>query len=58
MADRFTLTRGPDGIDVLHRNQREECDSQDGQRIDAETADALLAYDTVRRCAHCSGVGE
>ncbi len=58
MADRFTLTRGTDGIDVLHRNQRQECGDSEGQRVDAETVDALLAHDVVLRCAHCSGVGE
>ncbi len=59
--DRYTLNRNDDGPDVLHRNAREECnidDSQDRQRVDAETADALLTLDQVRACGHCFSVGE
>ncbi len=54
--DRFTLNRNDDGPDVLHRNAREECnqdDALDKQRIDAATADALLTKDQARRCSHC-----
>ncbi len=61
MPDRYTLNVNPEGHDVLHKNAREECNQDDAhqkQRIDAETADALLAHDAVRRCGHCMAVGE
>lgn len=51
----FVLNRN-EGVDVVHRNPREECntdDADDRETIDAETADALLARGTARRCGHC-----
>ncbi len=45
-----------DGMDVLHRDPREECniDDADGrQTVDAKTVDALLSKDQARRCGHC-----
>lgn len=54
--DRFTLNVNPGGVDVLHRNPSEVCNTDDAegrQTIDPETADALLALGDVRRCLHC-----
>ncbi len=55
-GDRYTLNRNDDGPDVLHCNAQEECnqdDAVDKQRVDAETAYALLTLSQVRRCGHC-----
>lgn len=59
MSDRYTLNRNHDGHDEIHRNAREECnqdDARDEQRIDIATAQALLEHSAVRRCGHCMGV--
>lgn len=53
--DRFVLNRN-DGVDVLHRNPSEVCNTDDAigrQTIDPDTADALLAMGDAIRCRHC-----
>ncbi len=50
-----------DGMDTMHRDPIESCNLDDADRrqtVDAETADALLATDQVRRCRHCFSVDE
>lgn len=46
-----------DGVDTLHiEHPHEECnvdDAADVRRIDAMTADAMLARGHARRCEHC-----
>ena len=59
MSDYFVLNQN-EGMDTVHRNPRESCNTQADempgrQVIDAETADALLARGTARRCLHCMG---
>ncbi len=54
--DRYVVNVNADGLDVLHRNPREECntDQVDGrQTIDPDTADALEQMGEARRCQHC-----
>lgn len=55
MSDYFVLNRN-EGMDTVHRNPRESCNTDDAegrQTIDAETADALVTRGTARRCGHC-----
>ena len=53
----YVLNTDPNGPEVLHRNPREICNSDDmeGREVlDASTAEALMAGGTVRRCKHCN----
>ena len=55
MSDYFVLNRN-EGVDTVHRNPREECNTDDAEgreTIDGETADALITRGTARRCGHC-----
>lgn len=56
-ADRLVLTVKPDDLDVLHRNPREECNTDDAARrlnVDPDTADALLLRGQAVRCQNCN----
>lgn len=56
MTDRFVVNVNEAGIDVVHRNPREECntdDADDVQTIDAKTAAAMIASGQARTCQHC-----
>lgn len=56
MADRYVLVR-KNGKDILHRNPREECNTDDADRkedLDEATASSLMRGDFVRRCEHCN----
>lgn len=53
---RYYLNPSDDGLDVIHRDPVEECnvDQIKGRvKIDALTADAMLARDQARACRHC-----
>ena len=55
-ADVVILNVNPDGIDVLHPDPGEQCNTDDAegrQRVDARTAAALLARGEARLCEHC-----
>jgi len=55
MTDLYVLNRN-EGVDTVHRNPREECNTDDAdgrETIDAETADALVTRGAARRCQHC-----
>ena len=56
--DYWVVNTNPNGLDIVHRNPREECNLDDARGrdvIDAETADALLSIGEARRCEHCCG---
>ena len=56
----YVLNRNPDGDDVLHRNAGEQCnldDSEGRQKVDAETAEALLLRGDALLCGHCRSDG-
>lgn len=56
MSDPYFVLNVNEGVDTLHRNPREECnvdDATDRQRVDAETADAMLTSGQARSCEHC-----
>lgn len=58
MTDHYYVLNPVDGTDILHRDPREVCNTDqatDRQTIDAATATALLTSDVVRRCGHCWG---
>jgi hypothetical protein len=45
-----------DGVDTLHRNPREECNTDDAKGvevIDPRSAVALMSKGTVALCQHC-----
>ena len=53
--DRFVLNVN-EGIDTIHRNPREECntdDATDRSEVDAKTAAAMIATGQARACHHC-----
>ena len=53
---RLVLNANADGVDVLHRNPREECntdDADDAKQVDPRTAAAMLATGQARACEHC-----
>jgi hypothetical protein len=57
--DYLVLNRNDSGEDVIHRNPRNECNTEaekmDGREvIDAETADAMLLSGLARRCLICN----
>lgn len=57
MSDLFILNVNPDGSDVVHRNPREECNTDDAkgrERIDQATAEALIDHGAAVRCGHCN----
>lgn len=59
--DRFVLNANEDDLDVLHRNPREECNTDDAtgrQIVDPDTADALLAMGEAAKCQHCYTEGD
>ncbi len=52
---RWTLNRN-EGMDTIHRNPREECNTDDvkgREAIDAQTAAAMLSAGTAKPCQHC-----
>lgn len=52
----FILNVNPGGVDVLHRNPREECntDQVEGrQKVDVRTAAELIAKGIAKPCKHC-----
>lgn len=54
-TDYWVLNRN-EGLDTVHRNPREECNTDDAegrQTIDARTADEMLTRGAARRCQHC-----
>ena len=54
--DLFVLNVNPDGEDTIHRNPREECNTDDAvgrQTVDAKTAAAMIASGHARTCQHC-----
>jgi hypothetical protein len=54
-TDYWVLNRN-EGLDTIHRNPREPCNTDDAdgrQTIDARTADEMLTRGTARRCGHC-----
>ena len=58
MTAEWVLNENPDGIDILHPDPREECNSEHhsikGRSVvDAETADALIQLGQARLCGHC-----
>lgn len=58
--DRYVLNRN-EGVDTLHRNPGESCNTDDAkgrQTIDADTADALLNMGEAVRCQHCYPQGD
>ena len=57
----FVLNFNPDGADVIHRNPREVCNTDDAvgrQNVDATTAAAMIASGHARACEHCIGPEE
>ncbi len=57
-TDAYYILNGNEGIDILHRNPREQCNTQSDEmkgreRIDSKTADALIATDQARWCEYC-----
>ncbi len=57
-TDAYYVLNVNEGIDILHKNPREQCNSQADemkgrQTVDAKTVDALLSKDQARRCGHC-----
>jgi hypothetical protein len=57
MDDRFVLNV-EEGVDVLHRNPGESCNTDQADRkqtVDAATADAMLTSGAARPCGHCIG---
>lgn len=55
MTDRFILNVN-EGVDTVHRNPREECNTDQAQgrkNVDAKTAAALIASGEARACLHC-----
>jgi len=57
MADRYVLNVNEGSDDVVHRNPREECNTDDADHllsIDADTANAILGKGDAVRCAHCN----
>lgn len=58
MSDYFVLNRNGGGEDVIHRNPRNECNTEaekmEGREaIDPETAESMLLSGLARKCAHC-----
>ena len=56
MTEPYFVLNVNDGMDVLHRNPREECNTDQAkgrQTVDPDTADALLTLGTAQRCQHC-----
>lgn len=56
MTEPYYVLNQNEGIDTIHRNPHEECNTDDAdgrQTIDAETADAMLTRGQARRCGHC-----
>ncbi len=52
----YVLNVNPAGRDVLHRDPRETCNTDDAkgrETIDATTADALLTSGGAIPCRHC-----
>lgn len=54
----YVLNVNAGGMDVLHRNPRNECNTEaakmDGrQTVDPDTADALLTMGEAVKCQHC-----
>lgn len=52
----FVVNVNPDDVDVVHRNPREECNTDDAagrQTVDARTAAAMIASGHARTCQHC-----
>ena len=57
MPDRYLLNVNEAGDDVVHRNPREECNTDDADHllnIDADTAIAIVMKGDAVRCAHCN----
>jgi hypothetical protein len=53
---RFIVNVNEGGDDVIHRNPREECNTDDAdnvQAIDPRTAAAMIASGSARTCEHC-----
>lgn len=56
-SDRYVLNVNPEGDDIIHRNPREECNTDDAKHkvnIDVDTATAIIARGDALRCAHCN----
>ena len=57
MSDRFVLNLNEHGMDVVHRNPREECnldDAEGRETIDEATYHALLEHQAALPCRHCT----
>ena len=54
----YVLNENPGGIDVIHRNPHEECNTDDAKGItpiSPDTAVVLLVEGHARACQHCLG---
>lgn len=55
MTDRYVLNRNK-GIDVMHKNPREECNTDDAvgrEVLDPATALQMVLKGHARTCGHC-----